>query len=94
MASFRKPGLGTDLWRRLVRYYPAGTHGLSWHQLRASHQIRLESFRMPGLGTEFMEEIGQVISSWQHGAELATGDGFSSDHPRVVQKAWDFLLRK
>jgi hypothetical protein len=41
-----------------------------------------------------MEEIGQVISSWQHGAELATGDGFSSDHPRVVQKAWDFLLRK
>ena len=72
----------------------------SWHPwaelapVRASHQIRLESFRMPGLGTEFMEEIGQVISSWQHGAELATGDGFSSDHPRVVQRAWDFLLRK
>jgi hypothetical protein len=40
-----------DGYNLMLRVLPSGTLWLSWQQLRASHQIGLESFRKPGLGT-------------------------------------------
>ena len=43
--------MNRDGYNLLLRYFPAGNLGLSWQQVRASHQIGQESFRKPGLGT-------------------------------------------
>ena len=43
--------MNRDGYNLMLRVLPSGTLWLSWQQLRASHQIRLESFREPGLGT-------------------------------------------
>ena len=47
-----------------------------------------------GIEQRWVQPCAQVLSHWQPWAELATGEGFSSDQIGVMQKAWDLVLHK